>query len=142
MQFPDVNVLVYAHRTEYPEHEGYRRWLLDTMGGTEAYAVSNSVLSGFIRVVTNPRIFRTPTSPAEAVRAAELVRGRPNCVSLSPGGRHWNIFARLCQEVGARGNVVPDAYLAALAIEHGCEFVTADRGFARFPGLRWRYPLD
>jgi len=63
-------------------------------------------------------------------------------VVLIPGPRHWEIFARLCRKIGARGNRVPDAFLAALAIESGSEWMTADRGFARFPGLRWRHPLD
>jgi predicted nucleic acid-binding protein len=69
------------------------------------------------------------------------VRRRANCVRLTPGPRNWSIFAELCEKSGATGNVVPDAYHAALAIEHGCEFITTDRGFDRFPGLRWRHPL-
>ena len=68
-------------------------------------------------------------------------RTQPNAVMIFPGLRHWGIFQRLCREAGAKGNLVPDAWLAALAIESGCEFVTTDRDFARFPELRWRHPL-
>lgn len=82
-----------------------------------------------------------PPAPLESALAfASAVRDRPNAVPVSPGPRHWPIFLDLCREVGASGNLVPDAWLAALAIEQGCEFVTTDRDFARFPGLRTRHP--
>ena len=73
---------------------------------------------------------------------ADGIRKQPNCVFIQPGERHWEIFARLCKEAGVKGNLVPDAYLAALAIEAGCEWITTDRDFSRFPGLRWRHPLE
>jgi toxin-antitoxin system PIN domain toxin len=98
-------------------------------------------LSAFMRIVTHPRIFRTPTPLQEALRAVSTLRGQPNCVPISPGPRHWEIFADLCRKAEARGNLVPDAYLAALAIESGCEWITTDRDYSRFPGLRWRHPL-
>jgi len=99
------------------------------------------VLWGFVRVATHPRVF-TPPSPIESTLAfAEQIRERPNAVPVSPGSRHWGIFTRLCVSSGARGNLVPDAYLAALAIESGCEWITTDRDYARFDGLRWRHPL-
>ena len=79
---------------------------------------------------------------AEALTFAEQLRGQPNCVLVSPGTRHWEIFQRLCAEIDARGNMVPDAYLAALAIESGCEWISTDRDFSRFKGLRWRHPLQ
>jgi hypothetical protein len=142
MRLTDVNVLVYAHRGELAGHDAYRRWLMDVVNGVEAYAVTDFVINGFIRLVTNPRIFRTPSSLADALTFADQVRNRPHAVVVHPGGRHWEIFTRLCRQAGAKGSLIPDAYLAALAIEHGCELVTADRGFARFPGLRWRHPLD
>ena len=65
-----------------------------------------------------------------------------NAVTLAPGERHWDIFQRLCREANAKGNLIPDAYLAALAIESGAEWITTDRDYARFPGLRWRHPLN
>ena len=103
--------------------------------------MSDLVLASFIRVLTNPRAFNVPTTLDDAVLAAERLRDRPNCVPVSPGSMHWSIFMRLCQEAGAKGNLVTDAYLAALAIESGSEWITTDRDFSRFPGLRWRHPL-
>ncbi len=71
----------------------------------------------------------------------DVLRTRPNCVLVQPGARHWGIFERLCRESGARGNLVADAYLAALAVEAGCDWVTTDRDYTRFPGLSMRTPL-
>jgi uncharacterized protein len=137
----DVNVLVYAYRAEAVRHESYRRWLETVANGDESFALSGVVLSGFVRVVTHPRIFR-PASPIDdALGFAEDLLDQPNCIMIHPGPRHWGLFTRLCRESGARGNLVPDAYLAALAIEAGCELITTDRDFARFKGLRWRHPL-
>jgi hypothetical protein len=99
------------------------------------------VLSGFLRVVTHPRVFSPPTPIARALEFAGAVREQPNAVVVAPGKRHWEIFARVCAEAGVTGNLVPDAYLAALAIESGSEWITTDRDYARFPDLRWRHPL-
>ncbi len=100
------------------------------------------MLSGFVRVVTNPRVFSPPVAIDQALRFAETIRSQPNAVVVAPGRRHWQIFSRLCREVEAKGNLVADAYLAALAIESGSEWITTDRDFTRFRGLRWRHPLD
>lgn len=106
-----------------------------------AFGVSDLILSGFLRVVTHPRVFDAPMPIDRALAAAEAVRSRPNAVLVSPGERHWEIFTRLCRETGLKGNLVPDAYFAALAIESGSEWITTDRDYSRFPGLRWRHPL-
>ena len=100
------------------------------------------MLSGFVRIVTNRRIFGIPTPTGEAFVFAETLRTRPNAVVLKPGERHWQIFSRLCIGMDAKANVIADAYHAAHAIESGSEWITTDRDFARFPGLRWRHPLD
>ncbi|MGH3914622.1 MAG: type II toxin-antitoxin system VapC family toxin [Pseudonocardiaceae bacterium] len=142
MLLPDVNVLVYAFRPDASDHEHYRAWLDDTVNGEANYGCSDLVLSGFLRVVTHPRIYREPSLPAEALAFAQVVRGQPTCRPVFPGAQHWSIFTRLCQQANAKGNLVADAFLAALAIESGCEWVSADRDFARFAGLRWRHPLD
>ena len=141
MLAPDVNVLVYAFRQELPEHEACRRWLQAAVQADEAYGLFDLVLSGFVRVVTHPRVFKTPTPLEAALDFVDVVRTRPNCVLVQPGGRHWGIFERLCRESRARGNLVADAYLAALAIESGCEWVTTDRDYSGFAGLRVHSPL-
>ena len=99
------------------------------------------VLSGFLRVVTHPRVFKEPTPLETALEFVEAVRGSPAVIPMEPGDRHWEIFADICRRLDARGNTVPDAYLAAIAVEQGATFVSADRGFAGFPGLRWIDPL-
>lgn len=142
MILPDVNVLVIAHRRELVGHDSVRAWLAETVNANRAYGLADLVLSGFSRIVTHPRIFASPMTIPQALSAVERLRERPNRVAIAPGPRHWSIFTRLCRATGARGNRVPDAYLAALAIESGSEWITADRDFARYPGLHWRHPLD
>lgn len=136
----DVNVLVYAHRQDAANHAAWRRWLEAVMQSDEAYGVSDLALSGFLRVVTHPKVFKTPTPVNQAIAFTRDVREQPNCLVVEPGPRHWDIFTRLCRTAGVRGNLVPDAYFAALAIESGCEWITTDRDYSRFPGLRWRVP--
>jgi toxin-antitoxin system PIN domain toxin len=139
---PDVNVLVYAHREDAADHHAYREWLERVINSDESYGVSDLVLNGFTRIVTHPKVFRTPSTLADAFAFAVQMRAQPNCIRVEPGVRHWQIFDRLCRESGARGNLVPDAYFAAMAIESGCEWVTTDRDYSRFKGLRWRHPLQ
>lgn len=137
----DVNVLVYAHRADVLNHTGYRRWLEACVGSDQAFGVSDLVLAGFLRIVTHPKIFTVPTPLEEALQVVAKLRVQPNCVLVAPGPRHWEIFVRLCRVAGVKGNLIPDAYLAALAIESGSEWITTDRDYSRFPGLRWRHPL-
>ena len=137
----DVNVLVYAHREDAVDHLRYREWLEAVLSSDGAYGVAELVLSAFVRVVTHPRIFREPTPLEAALAFAAEVRERPNAVAVAPGSRHWDIFTRFCREGGVKGSLVTDAYFAALAVESGCEWITTDRDFSRFPGLPWRHPL-
>lgn len=141
MLLPDVNVLIYAHRSESPEHERYAQWLRDMAGGTEPYGLSELGLSAFIRIVTNPKVWDEPTSLENALEFCERLRSRSHARPLTHGNASWVIFANLCRAAKARGKLVADAYNAALALEHGCEFVTTDGDFARFAGLRYRHPL-
>ncbi|MQA86520.1 MAG: PIN domain-containing protein [Streptosporangiales bacterium] len=138
----DVNVFIHAHKEGTERHAEFLRWLTDALEGDEAFGVSDQVLSSVVRVVTNRRAFDPPSSLDEALEFVESVRTHPNAVGVAPGQRHWEIFARLCRQSGAKGNLMPDAYLAALAIESGCEWITTDRDYARFLGLRWRHPLS
>ncbi len=137
----DINVLVYAHRRDAPNHAAYRDWLERLINSDQAYGFSELVLSGFLRVVTHPRVFNPPSDLASALAFTQVIRTQPNAVPLAPGPRHWDIFTSLCQTAGAKGNLIPDAYLAALAIESGSQWVTTDRDYSRFPGLNWRHPL-
>lgn len=140
MILPDVNVLVAAYRDDAPEHISCRSWLEAVLNGDEAFGMSDLALSGFLRVVTHPRIFTLPASSDEALGFTKVLRNQPHCVPVSPGLRHWDIFTRLCRDAETRGNLTPDAWFAALAIESGCEWITLDRDFARFKGLRWSRP--
>jgi toxin-antitoxin system PIN domain toxin len=141
MVLADVNVLVYAHRRDSAHHESCRRWLQSVLRSDEAYGVSELVLSGFVRVVTHPAVFNPPSRVSDALAFATDVLSPEHAVPIAPGPRHWEIFARLCREADARGNLVPDAYLAALAIESGSEWITTDGDYARFAGLKWRRPF-
>lgn len=141
MLIADVNVFVGAHRSVVTDHPAYSRWLEGRLTGNEVFGVSELVLSAFLRLVTNHRIFASPTPVETALEFCDAVREAPAAVIITPGSRHWAIFAGLCATTPARGNVVPDAYLAALAIENGATFATRDRGFARFAGVRLLDPL-
>jgi len=134
-------VLVHAFHAGAPDHERYRGWLESAIASDEPFGLSDLVLSGFVRVATHPRIFDPPAPTEQALAFADALRAQPNAVAVATGPRHWQIFERLCLAAGAKGNLVPDAYLAALAIESGSEWITTDRDFSRFPGLRWRHPL-
>jgi toxin-antitoxin system PIN domain toxin len=132
----DVNVLINARRRDAPDHAVCLEWLEAHMNGYEVLGVSELVLSAFVRLVTNHRFARPATTPEAALSFCDILRGAPAATVVNPGPRHWQIFADMCRLTQARANVVPDAYLAALALENDATFVTSDRGFARFPGLR------
>ena len=139
---PDVNVLVYASRVDAPRHVEYRGWLESIVRAPQPFGLSELVLSGVVRIVTHPRIFETPTPLDDALAFVTTLRSEPNAVVIAPGARHFDLFRQLCAAARTTGNLVADAYLAALAIESGSEWITDDRDFARFSGLRWRHPLD
>ena len=137
----DVNVLLYAFRADAPEHSRYKAWLEDTLRSDMMCGVSDLVLAAVVRIATHPRIARRPATLGEALEFVNWLREHPACTVVSPGPRHWPIFTDLCRRADVRGAMVTDAYFAALAIEAGAEWITTDRDYARFPGLRWRHPL-
>lgn len=141
MVLTDVNILIYSFRRDTPDHERYREWLLAVVNGESAFGVSPQVLGSFLRVVTHPGIFSQPSRLGEALAFCQALMAPATHQVIQPGARHWSIFADLCIRVQASGNLLPDAWFAALAIEHGCEWITSDRDYARFPGLRWRPPF-
>ncbi len=140
MLMPDVNVLIYAHREESREHGRYLQWVTDLANGAEPFALSEPVMQGFLRVVTNPRIFEPASTVLQGLAFLDALTGLPHCHVVRAGASHWEIFRELCETGGLRGKVLADAAHAALAIETGCEWVSADTDFARFaPRLRWRH---
>lgn len=140
MILPDVNVLIYAFRKDSPRHKTCKRWLDEVVGGNAQFGLSPLALSAMARIATNPRIFREPSAIKEAFAFCDNLIGQPHCEIVRPGARHWMIFRRMCVEAGARGPLVTDAWFAALAVEHGCVWITYDRDYACFPGLDWREP--
>jgi toxin-antitoxin system PIN domain toxin len=141
MQLVDVNVFVYAHREDAEDHVRYRAWLETMLASDRAFGFSDLVLSGFLRIVTHPKVFLRPTPLDVALEYVRAIRSRANAIPIVAGSRHWSIFENLCREVQAKGNLLPDAYFAALSIESGSEWISTDRDYARFPGLKWRHPL-
>ena len=140
MILPDVNVLIYALRAGNDHHTVCRTWLDGVLAGDSQFGLSTLVLSAVVRITTNPRLFRDPNTTDEAFAYCDALLAQPHCARVEPGERHWEIFKRLCTESRTRGPRISDAWLAALAIEHRCTFVTLDSDFARFPGLAWRRP--
>lgn len=140
MDLPDVNILVYAFRSDLEHHRPSRAWLDRAIGNNAPFGLSPLTLSALIRITTDARTFRQPSTHDEAFGFCEDLMGQPNCQLIEPGRRHWAIFRRVCHDSKTSGPRVSDAWYAALAIEHGCEWITLDRDFARFPELRWRSP--
>lgn len=137
---PDVNVLVYAFRTDAAEHDRYAEWLNAALR-TDQIGVADAVLSGFMRVVTHPRIFAEPTPTKAALAFVRHLLNAQNSVWLSDGAVAWEKFDALASDDAAiRGNLVPDAHIAALCLANGSRLATRDRGFARFPRLKWFDP--
>lgn len=138
----DANILVYAFRRDADRHLEFSEWLEAAFSRESTVGYSEFVLSAFLRIVTHPKIFAKPSTAKEAFAFTEAFRTQPNAIRIIPQENHWDIFQRLCMDAGAKGNLIPDAYLAALAIESGSTWMTCDRDFARFKGLKWRHPLE
>ena len=137
----DANLLVYAHAASLPQHEAARTWLDERLNGTAAVGLPWPSLLGFVRLVTNPRIFQRPAPMRLAWEQVEdWLDCGPVCVPL-PTNRHREVLKALMADTGGRSNLVPDAHLAALAIEHGLMLCSSDGDFARFKGLRWQNPI-
>ena len=140
MILPDVNVLIYAFRPDAEHHGRCRDWLRCVVESDARFGISPLVLSAVVRIVTSGRIYAQPSSLDETLAYCDDLLSQDHCEVVQPGRTHWSIFADLCRRTGTVGPKVTDAWFAALAIEWGCEWVTFDRDFARFPGLRWTVP--
>jgi uncharacterized protein len=137
----DANLLLYAEDRLSPHHAAVREWWDAQLSGATSVCLCWTVLCAFIRISTNPRVFEHPLSLDQATARVQSWIDQP-CVRLvQPTDRHWAVFRKLLRDGQAVANLVSDAHLAALAIEHGCELVSTDSDFSRFPGIRWRNPL-
>lgn len=140
MKLADVNVLVHAVDEEANQHDAARTWLEAALSGTETVAFAWLVLVGFVRVASNPAVMETPLATGEALAIVEEWLAQPPATIVTPTDRHPAVLRDLLAPLGAGGNLVPDAHLAALAVEHGATLVSFDNDFSRFPGLRWADP--
>jgi len=140
MKMPDVNILVYAHRGETTNHSRYAEWTINLAKSGENFALSELVASGFVRIVTNPKIFRPASTLSQAFSFLQNLTDLSACILMRPGDQHFGIFQKLCVDCDARGKLAADAYHAALAIEYGCCWITADSDFVRFKSfLDWEH---
>jgi uncharacterized protein len=132
----DVNVLLAAYRRDHPQHRSVRPWLDRLLDGNEEFTVPSPVWASFLRLATNRRIFEIPSPRADASAFINAVTAQPHYLPTSPGPRHLAVLQRVCDEADASGDLIPDAVLAAIAVEHHCDVVTLDRDFARFSSIR------
>jgi uncharacterized protein len=137
----DANLLIYAANRAAPEHELARQWLDDRLSGSAAVGLPWSALLGFVRLASNPAIVRNAVAPAAAMTQVQEWLACPPTWIPQPGEEHATILASLLASPLVTSRLVPDAHLAALAIEHGLTLCSADGDFAKFPGLRWQNPL-
>jgi uncharacterized protein len=137
----DANILLYAEDSLNPYHERARGWLDEQLSGSSPVCLTWMVLNAFIRIGTNPRVFEHPLLLDQAISRVQAWLDQPCTLVIRPTERHWSVFQEMLVTGQASGNLVPDAHLAALAVEHGCELYSSDSDFSRFPKLKWRNPL-
>lgn len=142
MIFPDINILVYAHDESSKDHAAARQWWEDQLNGSHLISLSWVVVLGFIRLLTNPRIFNNPYAPQEILVVVGSWMDQPHVRMVHPPHTHFQCLAGLIEHIGTAGNLTTDAHLAAIAIERGLELQTTDADFTRFPGLKWKNPLQ
>jgi len=137
----DANILLYAEDSLSPQHTRARSWWDGQLSGTTPVCLCWLVINAFIRIGTNPRVFEHPLSLDQAISRVQSWFGQPCTRLIHPTERHWVVFQEMLTAGQASANLVPDAHLAALALEHGCELYSSDSDFSRFPRLKWRNPL-
>jgi len=136
----DVNVVLAAHRADHPHHGVVRPWFDALVGGDDDFGVPDLVWVSFLRLATNRRIFEVPTPLADAFAFLDATTSQRRHLRVAPGPRHLALVRRLCEEADATGDLVPDAVLGAVAVEHGAVIATLDRDFARFASVRHQRP--
>ncbi len=137
----DANILLYAEDSLSPRHEQARAWWDAQLSGNDVVCLCWTVLCAFIRIATNPRVFENPLSLEQAISRVQSWLDQPCARVIGPTERHWIVFQQMLEDGQAVANLVTDAHLAALAIEHGCELASTDSDFARFAKLKWKNPL-
>lgn len=137
----DANILIYAEDRLSSRHAAARAWWDAQLSGASPACLCWTVLGAFIRIGTNPRVFNRPLAMDQAIARVQSWIDQPCVRIVTPTERHWEVIRKLLHDGQAVANLVTDAHLAALAMEHGCELMSTDSDFARFPGLRWRNPL-
>ncbi len=137
----DANILLDAEDSLHPHHQQARRWWDGRLSQTATVCLCWTVLSAFIRIGTNPRVFKRPLSLKQALARVQSWLDQPCTRIVRPTQRHWTVFQQMLTDGQAVANLVTDAHLAALAIEHGCQLASTDADFARFPKLKWRNPF-
>lgn len=142
MILPDVNVLIYAYDASSKDHARARQWWESQLNGSQMIGLSWVVVLGFIRLLTNPRIYQNPYTPAEILAVVKTWLEQPQVKIIHPSEQHFKLLKKLIEQLGTAGNLTTDAHLAALAMERGLILQTTDADFARFPGLKWRNPLS
>jgi uncharacterized protein len=141
MIFPDANLLLYAEDSLSSHHEQARVWWDDVLSGSDPVHLCWPVLNAFIRIATNARIHQRPLTSGEALARVQSWFEQPCVRVVGPSENHWALFQKQIRDSGAVGSLIPDAHLAALAIEHGSTLFSADKDFSKFPDLRWINPL-
>ena len=137
----DANLLLYAEDASSPEHEKAKSWWDAQLSGISPICLCWPVLTAFVRIATNRRVFHRPLTVVQATERVQTWLDQPCTRLVHPTAGHWEVLRPLLEKGQAMGNLVSDAHLAALAIEHGCELCSTDSDFARFPLLKWRNPL-
>lgn len=137
----DANILIYAEDRLSSLHKEARQWWDELLSGESPVCLSWPIISAFIRICTNRRIFHKPLTLDQAINRVQSWMDQPCVRLINPTESHWKIFQTLLSDGQATANLVPDAHLAALAIEHGCTLYSTDSDFSRFPKLKWKNPL-
>ena len=138
----DANLLLYAEDSLSEHHEAARVWWDEQLSGAVPVCLCWPVLKAFIRIGTNPRLHQRPLTLKESCERIQSWFEQPCVRLIHPTDHHWALFQKLLKEGNAVGNLVSDAHLAALAVEHNCVLHSTDSDFARFPSLKWENPID
>lgn len=138
---PDINLLLYAIFSTYPQHQKAKEWWDGVLSSSQLVGIGHVVVLGFIRVSTNPRVFTVPLTVAQAVQVVDGWLAQPNVELIVPAGTHWENLREMLLSGNAGGNLTTDAHIAALAADYGLIIYSNDTDFARFPNVKCVNPV-